>query len=102
MVSNSPPKGKVFNVGPQNPTSIKEVVERCAAALHIPFEDLCETTEDRLGQDSMYWLNSGRIHFNFGWEPLIGWDVGLNEMVQWGEKYLDQIKDLDPTYILRA
>jgi len=37
-----------------------------------------------------------------GWEPQIGWDEGLAEMVEWGRKYWDQIKDWPTDYVLRA
>ena len=56
----------------------------------MPFEQLCEVTGDRLGQDSRYWLDSSAIKRDVGWEPQIGWEEGLTEMVDWGSKYLDQ------------
>ncbi len=102
LVSEKPAKGEVYNVGPGNPIAIRTVVEMCANALDMKFEDLCEVTEDRLGQDSKYWLNSTKMHKEFGWGIQVGWDQGLKEMVSWGERYLGQIKDLDPIYIMRA
>lgn len=102
MVAEKAPLGEIYNAGPAQPTSIREVVERCAAAVGIPFEDLCEVTEDRLGQDSRYWLDSTKIKEHVGWEPEIDWDQGLAEMVDWGKTYLDEIKDIPTDYVLRA
>jgi len=102
LVSEKAPLGKIYNAGPKDPTSIREVVERVASALDIPFEDLCEMTEDRLGQDSRYWLDSSSIKNDIGWEPKVNWDEGLKEMVEWGEKYLEQIKDWPTDYVLRG
>jgi len=102
LVAEKAPLGVVYNAGAARPTSIREVVERCAKALGIPFEKLCTVTEDRLGQDSRYWLDSSRIKNAVGWEPLIGWDEGLAEMVAWGKKYLPWIKDWPTDYVLRA
>src|SRR5579863_1919149 len=102
LVAEKAPLGVVYNAGAARPTSIREVVERCAKALGIPFEKLCTVTEDRLGQDSRYWLDSSRIKNAVGWEPQIGWDEGLAEMVAWGKKYLPQIKDWPTDYVLRA
>lgn len=102
LVSEKAPLGKIYNAGPAMPTSIREVVERTAKALGIPFEQLCEVTGDRLGQDSRYWLDSSAIKKDVGWEPQIGWDEGLAEMVDWGRKYWDEIKDLPTEYVLRA
>ena len=94
LVAEKAPLGVIYNAGPAEPTSIREVVERTAEALGMPFEQLCEVTGDRLGQDSRYWLDSSRIKRDVGWEPQIGWDEGLAEMVEWGRKYLDEIKRL--------
>jgi dTDP-glucose 4,6-dehydratase len=102
LVAEKAPFGKIYNAGPALPTSIHEVVERVARALGMPFEQLCEVTDDRLGQDSRYWLDSGAIKRDVGWEPEIGWDQGLVEMVDWGHKYWNQIKDLPTDYVLRA
>ena len=102
LVSSSNPNGEIYNVGPENPTSIKEVVERCANALNLKIDDIAEISEDRLGQDSRYWLDSNKISNEFGWKQEIFWDEGLKEMVEWGEKYLDDIKNLETGYILRG
>lgn len=102
MVAEKAPLGVIYNAGPKEPTSIREVVERTAAALEIPFEQLCEVTGDRLGQDSRYWLDSTRIKEQIGWEPQIGWDEGLAEMVEWGRTYYDEIKDMPTDYVLRG
>ncbi|MEM8688742.1 MAG: GDP-mannose 4,6-dehydratase [Pseudomonadota bacterium] len=102
LIAERGPQGEVFNAGPKNPTSIREVVERSAAALDMPFEQLCEVTEDRLGQDSRYWLDSSAIKDAVGWEPEVSWDEGLAEMVDWGRRYLDDIRDWPTDYTLRA
>ena len=102
LVAEKAPLGTIYNAGPATPTSIREVVERCAKALGMPFEKLCQVTEDRLGQDSRYWLNSSAIRKDIGWQPEIGWDEGLAEMVAWGKKYLEQIRDWPTDYVLRG
>ncbi len=102
LVAERGPEGRVYNAGPENPTSIREVVERTAVALNMPFEDLCEMSEDRLGQDSRYWLDSSALKEAVGWQPQIGWDEGLGDMVEWGRTYLNQIRDWPTGYTLRA
>ena len=102
MVSEKAPLGEIYNAGPLNPTSIREVVERTANALSISFENLCNMTDDRLGQDSKYWLDSSKIKKDLGWVPEIDWDEGLAEMVAWGRKYLPEIRNVPTDYILRG
>jgi len=102
LVAERAPLGTVYNAGPEEPTSIRRVVDLTAQALGIPFEQLCEVTGDRLGQDARYWLDSSAIKRDVGWEPEIGWDEGLAEMVAWGRKYLEQLRDWPMDYVLRA
>jgi dTDP-glucose 4,6-dehydratase len=102
LVAENAPFGAVYNAGPKEPTSIRRVVELTAEALGIPFERLCEVTGDRLGQDARYWLDSSAIKRDVGWEPQIGWKEGLAEMVAWGRKYIEQLRDWPMDYVLRA
>lgn len=102
LIAEAGPTGAVFNAGPPSATSIREVVERCAAALGVPFEELCEVTGDRLGQDSRYWLDSSAIRNAVGWEQQIGWDEGLAEMVEWTDRYLGGLRDWPTDYVLRG
>lgn len=102
LVVEKAPIGTVYNCGPQEPTSIRRVVELTAEALGVPFEQLCEVTGDRLGQDSRYWLDSSALRNDTGWEPQIDWAAGLADMVEWGKRYYDQVKDLPTGYVMRA
>ena len=102
LVSEKAPLGRVYNAGPEKPISIRYLVEKTAEALGISFEQLCEVTPDRLGQDSRYWLDSSAIKRDVGWEPEISLEEGLREMVAWGRKYLPQLQATSTEYILRT
>ena len=102
LVSEKAPLGTVYNVSSYMPTAIVDVVERCARAMNLDLEDIAIVTEDRMGQDSRYWLDSGRIQGDVGWAPSISWDEGLGEMVAWGKKYLPQIRNVSTDYTMRA
>jgi dTDP-glucose 4,6-dehydratase len=102
LVSEKAPFGTVYNAGPATPISIRELVEKTADALGMPFEQLCEVTPDRLGQDSQYWLDSGAIKKDVGWQPEIRLEEGLREMVEWGRRYLDDLRTRSTEYVLRT
>lgn len=102
LVSEGAELGKVYNVGPAEPTSIRRVVELCAEAIGVPFESMCEVTGDRLGQDSRYWLDSSAIKADLGWEPQIGWQEGLAEVVAWERANLDELSRTSTDYTLRG
>jgi dTDP-glucose 4,6-dehydratase len=102
MVAEKAPLGTIYNAGPLKPISIRALVETVAKVLGVPFEQLCQITEDRLGQDSRYWLDSSAIKRDLGWEPKISLEEGIKDMVEWGKKHLDQLRDWPMDYTLRA
>lgn len=102
MVSEADVAGRVYNVGPEEPTSIAEVCRMCADALGLAFEDLFDAAPERLGQDSQYWLDSSAIRRDVGWEQQVGWERGLQEMVDWARNYKYELADWPTDYRLRA
>lgn len=102
LVAQKAPLGVVYNAGPLKPMSIRALVETVARVMEIRFEDLCEVTGDRLGQDARYWLDSTAIKRDVGWEPEVDLEDGIREMVEWGRKYLDQLRDWPTDYQLRG
>jgi dTDP-glucose 4,6-dehydratase len=102
LVSEKAPLGRVYNVGPPAPISIRDLVQKIADVMGMPFEQLCEMTPDRVGQDSQYWLDSSAIKRDVGWEPEIGLETGLREMVAWGRQYLEELRGVSTEYVLRT
>jgi dTDP-glucose 4,6-dehydratase len=102
LVSEKAPLGTVYNVGPKESTAIRDLVAMVAEAMHMPFEELCEVTSDRVGEDSQYLIDSTAVKRDVGWEPEISFDEGIREMVEWGRKYLDALRTVSPEYILHA
>jgi dTDP-glucose 4,6-dehydratase len=101
FVMNSGTPGQVYNVGPPLPIKIRSVVQHCAEALGIPFDDLAEEAPDRPGQDGRYWLDSSKIK-ELGWSQKIYWDDGLSTMVDWGRQFLPQLREAQKDYQLRG
>lgn len=96
------PLGAVYNIGPPAPTAIRDVAQLCAAAVGVEFDALFEVAEERVGQDSRYWLDSSAALRDFGWRPEVGWVAGLGEVVSWAKANLDVLRDWPTDYQLRA
>ena len=94
------PFGEIYNVGPDDPISIWEVVSECALTLGLEPKQLIEEVPERVGQDSCYWLDSGKIK-QFGWNQEIGFQKGLEDMLQWIKKY-PQLLKLPTEFVMRA
>lgn len=102
LVVEKGPLGTIYNVGPQEPTAIKDLVALVADGMGKKFEEVCDIVGDRLGQDGCYWLDSSAIKKDVGWEPKITLREGIKEMVDWVKGYQDQLVDWPMEYRLRA
>ena len=101
LASNAEPRGRIYNVGPQEPISIADLVRCISFTLCMDFDQLCETSDDR-PQDACYWLNSQRIKDELGWHRSITLVEGIDEMITWGRKYVGQLYDWPMEYIVHA
>ncbi len=102
IVSLGDKYGEIYNVAPEKPTAIRDVVRMTAECMGLALEDVCEVGPDRLGQDARYWLASSKIREAFGWKPLISWNDGLTEVRDWAFAYQDEIKNTSSDYVLRS
>lgn len=101
LVSEEGEAGRVYNVGPDEPTSIRDVAEMCAAAVGKELDEVFDVAPERVGQDACYWLDSSAIKA-LGWRQGVEWPSGLHEMAQWAHANLDQLRDWPTDYQLRA
>lgn len=94
------PLGETYNVGPDEPISIRMLVEEIAKACGLAFSDLAEEAPDRMGQDSRYYLNVDKVKA-LGWKQEIGLEQGVATMRDWIHKY-PELTLMDTTYRHRA
>jgi dTDP-glucose 4,6-dehydratase len=102
LIADKAPLGRIYNAGPKEPVSIRHLVELLAEELRMPFEQLVEIRPGRVGEDARYWLDSSRIKNELGWEPEISLRDGMRDMVEWGRKYIHELVNVSPEYVLRA
>lgn len=95
------PLGKVYNVAPAGPISIRSLVSTVAEASGISFEELVEEVPDRPGQDAKYWLNAEAIARDCGWTQSIGLKRGVEGMVSWVRKF-PELLTMETNYVHRA
>ena len=102
MIVDKAALGRIYNAGPKDPVTIRELVELVAEELNIPFNKLCELAPGRADEDEQYWLDSTRIQKELGWKPEIDLRAGVRDMVAWGRKHLDTIVNEETEFVLRA
>lgn len=100
-VIHTAPIGKIYNCGPTAPLMIRTIVETCAEACGISFEELVEETPDRVGQDAKYWLDSSALAKDTLWTPTVGFARGIDEMVRWVKTY-PELLNADTIFRMRS
>jgi len=97
------PFGVIYNAGPDGPISIRNLVSMVASEMGISFDEFCvSATDDRVGEDAQYWLDSSRITNELGWKPTIDLQIGIRDMVDWGRLNYEELKTENVDFVLRA
>lgn len=90
--------GKLYNLSPDAGVAVRDVVRRICTLLNVPFENAVEMVAERPGQDAAYVIDSSRARTAFGWQPRIGLAEGLAEVVQWVNRYWEEIRTCSLNY----
>ncbi len=102
LVTHKGNSGEIYNVGPENPSTIVSLVKIVANQLKIDLEDLCEITPGRVGEDSQYWLNSDKIKKDLGWREEVDLEKGISLLINWGRDYKESLLQQETFFQLRA
>jgi len=100
LIMHKAPIGEIYNVGPKDPVSIKELVELVAQAANLKTEDFIEVVPGRVGEDSQYWLDSSKI-IALGYMESIDLATGIMDMLNWAYQYKNELPT-PQNFILRA
>jgi dTDP-glucose 4,6-dehydratase len=96
LVIEKAPYGTTYNVGPDSPISIRDLVNCVAEACLVRLGDLVTVVPDRIGQDAKYHLDSSAIKA-LGWEHVVPLRLGLAGMVSWINSY-PELRTADTAY----
>jgi dTDP-glucose 4,6-dehydratase len=91
--------GDSYHISTPDTVSIRDLVEQIANLTNTPFADLAEVSEDRLGKDQAYLLESSKIRKELGWTHRVSLNDGLKETLAWVDKNLEVLKTLPADYI---
>lgn len=90
--------GSTYHVSTTSTLSIRELVAQICQMTGVPFDDLVETTKDRLGKDEAYLLDTTRLREDLGWSDRIALRQGLTETLHWLEENLSLLEQLPHDY----
>jgi len=102
MILHKGKMGEIYNAGVDQPISMREIVEKVVKCLDRNFDDVVNITEGRLGEDAQYWLSSKKLFNDTGWKPEISIDEGIKETVDWVKNNMNNFKNENLEFQLRA
>ncbi len=91
--------GETYHISTRNYLSIRDLVEKIASLTNVQFSDLAEVTDDRLGKDQAYLLDSKKLREKLGWVDQIDLDSGLQDTLTWVDKNLEVLKTQNADYV---
>ena len=77
---------------------MKNLVEKIFAFAEKKTAHLVLNTEDRLGKDQSYLLDSSKIRKEFGWKDNVKLDIGLRLTMDWINQNLEIFENISWDY----
>jgi dTDP-glucose 4,6-dehydratase len=87
--------GEAYNIGARNERQNIDVVRSLLDSLEKP-HSLINFVADRLGHDRRYAINPAKAETELGWKPLISWEEGLKNTIDWyldNQDWIDHIRN---------
>jgi dTDP-glucose 4,6-dehydratase len=91
--------GESYHISTTNTVSILELVQKICALTATPLKELAVVSEDRLGKDQAYFLDSTKIRTDLGWSHAVSLEEGLKETLDWIDANFDILKNQPLDYI---
>jgi dTDP-glucose 4,6-dehydratase len=91
--------GESYHISTNDTITIRGLVEKICELTKTNFTDLVEMSEDRLGKDQAYLLDSEKLRENFKWQENINLEQGLIDTLSWVDNNIEILKGLPDEYI---
>tara|TARA_Y100001960_G_scaffold333548_1_gene439321 strand:+ start:2355 stop:3359 length:1005 start_codon:yes stop_codon:yes gene_type:complete len=92
--------GEIYNISPDDDgVSIHHLVKMVAEKMGRKLDDCVTISDDRLGQDPFYRIDSSKVREETGWRPKIAIDEGIDEVIEWIEEHFHELRKLPLDYI---
>jgi dTDP-glucose 4,6-dehydratase len=102
LIAKDAPVGETYHISTDRIVSIRELVEMICVRLGKDFDQCVEVVGERLGKDSAYWLNSGKLRSALGWQDQVSLEVGIEKTTAWVQGNLAALQRQPATYVHKA
>lgn len=90
--------GEGYHISTKRIVSIRELVEMLCEIMKVDFHQQVDISEERLGKDDAYLLNSEKIRSELNWQDKIELEKGLEQTVSWVKDNFEVLRDIPMQY----
>ncbi len=90
--------GEIYHLSPPAGIAVRDVVRGIAERMGRQLDDVAVAVDERPGQDAAYVIDSTRARQELGWEPVVTFDEGIGEVIDWVDDYWDEIQQQSLQY----
>ena len=90
--------GDTYHISTNRLLSILELVQLVAGMQGKSQDDICNTSDERMGKDSAYMLNSSKLRNELNWTDKISLEDGLHRVSGWVTEHFDVISKSTKEY----
>ena len=98
LVSLHAEPGSSWHISTKHAISIRNLVEKIFQLVDVSFDDIVEVSEERLGKDQNYLLDSSSLRNSLKWEDKISLEKGLSLTNKWIKDNLNLLSELPWDY----
>ena len=90
--------GSTWHLSTRQEISIKNLVHKICLFCNVEFDEIVKVTDERLGKDQSYLLDSSSIRDEFNWMDKIDLDTGIKQTISWVQDNYDLLCKLPWDY----
>ena len=94
--------GETYHISTNELISIKDLVQKIFKKTNGNYGKNVIETEDRIGKDLGYFLNSSKIKKELNWQPKVNLDEGLDQTILWVNDNLQELSRKSLNYEHKA
>ncbi|CAM3938916.1 GDP-mannose 4,6-dehydratase [Pseudoalteromonas byunsanensis] len=102
LIGEQGQQGDIYHISTERMITVRALVEMICDMLNVPFEQVCEVTQDRLGKDAAYLLDSQKVRSELNWSDKITLESGIERTINWVRNNLDVLATQPNEYIHKA
>jgi dTDP-glucose 4,6-dehydratase len=91
--------GETYHISTKSTVSIRQLVRMICEQLSIDFSMLVETSDDRMGKDDAYLLDSSKLRHELAWRDKTTLEIGIAKTIAWVIENLDILSTQPLSYI---